>query len=69
MLESGHKHPAIQGLHNTMSTIGILGTVPWLLSMLTKIPGATGGYARFMDWCGQQIMAKRVVSPRSLYHL
>jgi hypothetical protein len=62
MLESGHEHPAIRGLHDNMAAVGILGTVPWLLSMLSKIPGATGSYSRFTDWCGQELKAKRMVS-------
>jgi hypothetical protein len=47
MLESGHKHPAIKGLRDNMAAVGILGTVPWLMSMLSKIPGATGSYEIF----------------------
>ncbi|KAM0226793.1 hypothetical protein ACHAP5_012315 [Fusarium lateritium] len=62
MLDSGHKHPAIQGLHDNMTAVGVLGTVPWLMSMLSKIPGATGTYARFTDWCGKELQAKRTVS-------
>jgi hypothetical protein len=62
MLESGHEHPATRGLHDNMAAVGILGTVPWLLSMLSKIPGATGSYSRFTDWCGDELKAKREVS-------
>lgn len=62
MLDSGHKHPAIQALHDNMAAVGILSTVPWLMSMLGKIPGATGSYARFADWCARELQAKRVVS-------
>ncbi|UPL01945.1 hypothetical protein LCI18_012879 [Fusarium solani-melongenae] len=61
MLDSGHKHPAIQGLHDNMTAVGVLGTVPWLMSMLSKIPGATGSYERFTDWCGQELQAKRAL--------
>ncbi|KAI1859785.1 hypothetical protein JX265_010234 [Neoarthrinium moseri] len=59
MLESEIEHPAIRGLHDNMAAVGVLGTVPWLLSMLSKIPGATGSYSNFMDWCGQQLEEKR----------
>ncbi|RFU23751.1 hypothetical protein B7463_g12587, partial [Scytalidium lignicola] len=61
MLESGHEHPAIKGLHDNMTAVGVLGTVPWLMSMLSKIPGATGSYARFTDWCGQELKEKRAM--------
>lgn len=62
MLDSGHKHPAIQALHENMAAVGVLSTVPWLMSMLGKIPGATGSYERFADWCARELQAKRVVS-------
>ena len=45
-----------------MAAVGVLSTVPWLMSMLGKIPGATGSYARFADWCAQELQAKRAVS-------
>lgn len=61
MLVSGDEHPAIRGLHDNMAAVGILGTVPWLLSMLGKVPGATGNYERFTNWCGQELKAKRKV--------
>ncbi|KAM0207466.1 hypothetical protein ACHAPQ_011884 [Fusarium lateritium] len=44
-----------------MTAVGVLGTFPWLMSMLSKIPGATGTYARFTDWCGKELQAKRTV--------
>lgn len=59
MLESGREHPAIQGLHESMVAIGIVGAMPWLLSALSKIPGATGGYDRFTRWCSQELETKK----------
>ena len=61
MLEDETEHPAIQGIHQSMMAIGVLGTVPWLLSMLGKIPGAAGGYLRFTTWCHDQVKEKRMV--------
>ena len=60
-MESGEEHSATKGLHDNMTAVGVLGTVPWLMSMLSKIPGATGSYARFTDWCGRELAAKREV--------
>ncbi|KAH9908408.1 cytochrome P450 [Xylariomycetidae sp. FL2044] len=60
-LESGEKHRAIRGLHDNMAAVGILGTVPWLLSMLSEIPGDTGTYEQFTNWCGQGLKAKRKI--------
>ncbi|GKU09605.1 unnamed protein product, partial [Fusarium langsethiae] len=61
MVESETEHPAIKGVHESMMAIGVLGTVPWLLSMLGKIPGAAGGYARFTRWCHEQLQEKRKI--------
>ncbi|KAF4943554.1 hypothetical protein FSARC_14894, partial [Fusarium sarcochroum] len=38
------KNPAIQGLHDNITPVGALGTVLRLMSMLSKIAGATGNY-------------------------
>lgn len=61
MLENETEHPAIQGVHQSMMAIGVLGTVPWLLAMVGKIPGASGGYLRFTSWCYAQLQQKRRV--------
>ncbi|EGR44824.1 uncharacterized protein TRIREDRAFT_69648 [Trichoderma reesei QM6a] len=59
MLESESEHPAIKGVHESMLAIGVLGTVPWLLSMISKVPGAAAGFSRFTTWCHQQLQEKR----------
>ena len=61
MLESGREHPAMTGLHESMTAIAVAGAMPWLLSALSRIPGATGGYDRFTSWCSQQLEAKKKV--------
>ncbi|KAM0293758.1 hypothetical protein ACHAPM_011480 [Fusarium culmorum] len=61
MVEDETEHPAIKGVHESMMAIGVLGTVPWVLSMLGKIPGAAGGYARFTRWCHEQLQEKRKI--------
>lgn len=61
MLESGREHPAMTGLHESMTAIAVVGAMPWLLSALSRIPGATGGYDRFTSWCSQQLEAKKKV--------
>ncbi|KAI0480040.1 cytochrome P450 [Xylariaceae sp. FL0804] len=61
MLKLATEHSAIRGLHDNMAAVGILGTMPWLMSMLSKIPGATGTYQRFTDWCGKELKTKRAI--------
>ena len=58
IVESEAEHPAIMGVHESMMAIGVFGTVPWLLSMLGKIPGAAAGYSRFTGWCHDQLQEK-----------
>ncbi|KAL6879915.1 hypothetical protein HDV57DRAFT_100463 [Trichoderma longibrachiatum] len=58
MLESTSYHPAIEGVHRTMSFIGILSTVPWLIYMIGSIPGLTT-FNRFSMWCRDEVDEKR----------
>ncbi|KAH6603186.1 cytochrome p450 [Trichoderma cornu-damae] len=60
MLKSTSEHPALQGVRESMFFIGVIGTVPWLLYMVGKIPGMTS-YNRFYIWCNQQLKAKRTL--------
>ncbi|KAF4545568.1 Cytochrome P450 [Lasiodiplodia theobromae] len=57
-LKSGIEHPAIKGIHDHMTVLGIMATVPWLLNIAGKIPGATAGYAPFFSWCEEQVKTK-----------
>lgn len=61
MLESESEHPAIKGVHESMLAIGVLGTVPWLLSMISKVPGAAASFSRFTTWCHEELQEKRRV--------
>lgn len=61
MLEDEAEHPAIEGVHESMMAIGVVGTVPWLLAMLGKVPGAASGYVHFTTWCRDQLREKRRV--------
>ncbi|KAF3044325.1 hypothetical protein E8E12_007952 [Didymella heteroderae] len=57
-LTSGQEHPAIKGVHDHMTMLGILSTVPWLLNVLSSIPGAAAGYSSFFHFCSSEIRAK-----------
>lgn len=54
MVETGTEHEAIAALHGQMIAVGVLGTVPWLLSLLAKLP-ISGGFGIFMDFCVKQL--------------
>ena len=57
-LSTGQEHPAIKGVHDHMTMLGILSTVPWLLNVLSSIPGAAAGYSSFFNFCSSEIKAK-----------
>lgn len=58
MLRDGTEHSAIKGLHDQMTTLGILSSIPWFLSMVGTIPGLAGSYAPFTKWCGERVEEK-----------
>ncbi|KAL9110566.1 MAG: hypothetical protein Q9227_004924 [Pyrenula ochraceoflavens] len=58
-LETGHEHPAIKAIHNHMKFLSITVTVPWLLNLLSRIPGATAGYAPLFKWCMNEVKTKQ----------
>jgi cytochrome P450 len=57
-LTGGTEHPAIKGIHDHMAILGVLSTVPWLLNILSSIPGAASGYSGFFKFCSDEIRAK-----------
>lgn len=64
MLDDGAEHSAIKGLHDQMTVLGVLGSIPWLLHMLGAVPGLAGSYEKFTKWCAEQAeQAERVSRP------
>lgn len=57
MVETGKEHKAISALHGQMTAVGVLGTVPWLLSLLAKLP-VSGGFGVFMKFCVDELDRK-----------
>lgn len=66
-LSSGQEHPAIKGVHDHMTMLGILSTVPWLLNVLGSIPGAAAGYQSFFSFCANEIQAKNKTWDKEQY--
>ncbi|KAJ9294970.1 hypothetical protein DTO271G3_6532 [Paecilomyces variotii] len=60
-LQEGKEHSAIKGLHDQMATLGLLGHVPWFLCLLSSIPGLTGNYMTFMDYCHDHVKEKAAI--------
>ncbi|GME28827.1 putative benzoate 4-monooxygenase cytochrome P450 [Neofusicoccum parvum] len=58
-VSSGTEHPAIKGIHSHMEILGIMSHLPWLLNLLSRVPGAAAPYAGFFGWCAAEIKAKQ----------
>jgi hypothetical protein len=59
-LVTGVEHSAIKGVHAHMTMLSIMSTVPWLLNVLSSIPGAAAGYSGFFSFCAGQIREKHL---------
>ena len=60
-ITSGQEHLAIKGLHEHVSLLGLLQTVPWLLNLLGAIPGAAAGFQEFFSTCQKEMDEKERV--------
>ncbi|KAK7992347.1 hypothetical protein PG988_001141 [Apiospora saccharicola] len=49
--EGDAPHPALMDLRRAHAVLGTLRFVPWLLSLLLKIPGGGGNFATFLKLC------------------
>ncbi|KAH8883252.1 putative benzoate 4-monooxygenase cytochrome P450 [Thozetella sp. PMI_491] len=59
-VSGGIEHPAIKSIHAHMEVLATMAHVPWLLEMMSHIPGVTGGYAPFFNWCSEEVKAKEM---------
>lgn len=57
MVDTGMEHEVMTALHGQMIAVGVLGTVPWLLSSLSKLP-ITGGFDVFIKFCIEHLDQK-----------
>lgn len=60
-LVNGIEHSAIRPIHEHIKMVGVLSPIPWLLYLLSSIPGATGAYAEIFNFCSDEIKAKQKV--------
>lgn len=64
MLKNGEKHYAIKLLSDGQRPLGTLGTMPWLMMILMRIPGISAGYNRWLAYCEEQAKNRKQVSKR-----
>lgn len=60
-LRTGKENPTIRAIYEHMTILGVLSHVPWMLYLMSGIPGATAAYADFSGWCGSEIDLKQKV--------
>lgn len=64
-LEREAEHPMIHGIRKHMETIGTISQVPWLIYLISRIPGATAEYSGFFRSCETEIESKLQASTKS----
>ncbi|KAK0650609.1 Tryprostatin B 6-hydroxylase [Lasiodiplodia hormozganensis] len=57
-LDTGKDHPAIAAVHDSMYAVGLMTPVPWLISLLTAIPGAASAIQDFQAYCASAVDEK-----------
>ncbi|OJJ07200.1 hypothetical protein ASPVEDRAFT_88453 [Aspergillus versicolor CBS 583.65] len=60
-LSTGVEHPGIKAVHDHMAILGTMGHVPWLLNIISHLPGATSAMAEFFKWCEDEVVQKHQV--------
>ncbi|KAL4791151.1 cytochrome P450 [Aspergillus venezuelensis] len=57
-LSTGVEHPGIKAVHDHMTILGTMGHIPWLLNLISHLPGAMSAMAEFFKWCEDEIVPK-----------
>ncbi|KAL4985338.1 cytochrome P450 [Aspergillus falconensis] len=60
-LEDTAEHAAIKELHGQMLILGILKSIPWVLTILGAIQGVVGNYGQFMIYYEDRIAEKKML--------
>ncbi|KAL5044371.1 hypothetical protein BDW71DRAFT_199058 [Aspergillus fruticulosus] len=60
-LEDTAEHAAIKELHGQMLILGILKSIPWVLTILGSIQGVVGNYGQFMIYYEDRIAEKKML--------
>ena len=62
MLKTGKEHFLLSLLENGQKALGIIGPLPWLFIILTKIPFISAEIKTFQEWCESQMLGRKKVS-------
>ncbi|KAH8647268.1 cytochrome P450 [Xylariales sp. PMI_506] len=58
-LNTGKEHSAIRPIHAHIKLLGIFQTVPWLLYLMSCIPGAAATYSEIFGFCANEMQNKK----------
>jgi cytochrome P450 len=61
-MTTGQEHPALRQMHGYLWLFGLIQAIPWLPNLLTSVPGANRGIARFENFCKDVLVEKQKVS-------
>jgi cytochrome P450 family 628 len=62
LLETGKRHEVLDMLEKGQMPLGFLGMLPWLFNFLSKVPGVSADYNRWLAYCENLIMERQKVS-------
>ena len=65
MLQTGEMHSLIPMLESGQKALGFIGAVPWLFTIVTKLPLVSSQIATFCNWCELKIRSRKQVTPFS----
>ena len=62
MLKTGEEHFLLSLLENGQKALGVIGPLPWLFIILTKLPFISVEIKMFQEWCESQMLERKKVS-------
>lgn len=62
MLETGERHFVLSLLEKGQTPLGVFGPLPWLFTILTRIPFVSRDIQTFVRWCREQRATRKTVS-------
>lgn len=60
-LNEAKEHFAIAAMHDQMAQVGLMGSVPWLMHIVVRMPFLGGATKTFFDYTRMQIDQRRQV--------
>ena len=62
LLKSGKSHHALDLFEDGQSDLAVLGPLPWLFMIVTRLPIISAGYHKWLKWCQDRVLLRQQVS-------